>query len=333
MMVANTKGEEIREFKIKDEDQVGKRLDLFLVSVLEGYSRGGIQSLIEAGDVTVNGLYRKPGYRLRLGDLVACRIVSPKPLPFSVIEPVPMPLDILYEDPWIIVLNKPPGLVVHPGAGQTGSTLVHALLYHCNSLASIGAPLRPGIVHRLDQGTSGVMVVAKTNEAYLNLIEQFKSHKVEKTYLAIVCGVPGKKGNVPSPIVTLIDRHPVNRKKMAVSKSKGREAVTYWRVLRDWVEVSLVEAKPITGRTHQIRVHLSYIDHPIVGDELYGNTRNRCKNIKDETLKLEIIKITHQMLHALSISFNHPYSGKRLHFEASLPKDMENLIALLEGYI
>lgn len=330
-MVANTEKEEIKQFTIEDESYIGKRLDLFLVDALESYSRTGIQNLIETGSVTVNGRLQKASYRLRRGDLVLCKakVLASSSLP--VIEPIPMPLDILYEDECIIVLNKPPGLVVHPGAGQTAYTLVHGLLYHCGSLSSIGAPLRPGIVHRLDQGTSGVMVVAKTDKAYFNLVNQFKDHTVEKIYLAILCGVPGKLSKVPLPIVTLIDRHPVNRKKMAVSKTKGREAVTYWKVLKDWRDFSLVEAKPITGRTHQLRVHFSYVNYPIVGDELYGNAKNRCRNIKDETLRQEIMKVNHQMLHALSISFDHPCSGKRLQLTASLPEDMENLIKILDN--
>lgn len=325
-MDVSTEQEEIKRFIIEDEVYAGERLDRFLARVMEGYSRTGIKSLIETGHVTVNGRIQKASYHLKPGDSVICRIIMEPPA--SVIDPVPMPLHILYEDDAIIVVNKPSGLVVHPGAGQIGSTLVHGLLYHCGNLASIGSPLRPGIVHRLDQGTSGVMVVAKTDSSYLNLIDQFKFHTVEKTYLAVVCGVPDAK--VPLPIVTLIDRHPVNRKKMTVSKTVGREAITYWKVLRDWVDFSLLEAKPITGRTHQLRVHLSYVNHPIVGDDLYGNARNRCRNLKNGTLRLEMMKITHQMLHALSISFDHPFSGERVRFEAPLPEDMLKVIKVLE---
>jgi 23S rRNA pseudouridine1911/1915/1917 synthase len=327
MMDVNTRDDLITQvFVIDDHVGAGQRLDVFLSNELEGYSRSGIQKLIQAGYVTVNDRPQKASYHLRIGDVVRCELARLSPSTELVIEPIDIPLDILYEDDWVIVINKPPGLVVHPGAGQVDYTLVHGLLHHCGSLASVGTPLRPGIVHRLDQGTSGVMVVAKTDKAYFNLIDQFKNHTVEKIYLAVLWGVPPAE---LSPIVTLIDRHPVNRKKMAVSKTKGREAVTRWKILRDWGIFSLVEARPVTGRTHQIRVHFSHIHHPVVGDELYGNHKTRCKNLRHEAIRKIVMNIDHQMLHATSISFDHPESGERLSFSAPPPKDMQNLIDYL----
>ncbi|MGC8720544.1 MAG: RluA family pseudouridine synthase [Thermodesulforhabdaceae bacterium] len=322
MMDVSIEKANTRLFVIQDEAHNRQRLDVFLAGVLDGYSRSGVQKLIESGHVKVNGRSQKASYQLRIGDVVYCELFLLSEPSSPVIEPVYIPLDILYEDECIIVVNKPAGLVVHPGAGQSDKTLVHGLLYHCGKLASIGAPLRPGIVHRLDQGTSGVMVVAKTDKAYLNLIEQFKSHTVEKVYLAVLWGVPSSNS---SPIVTLMDRHPVNRKKMAVSKFKGREAITYWKILKDWNRFSLVEARPVTGRTHQIRVHFSYIQHPIVGDELYSNFKNRCRNLKDEVLRKSLEKVSRQMLHAAYISFKHPCTGERLHFDAPIPEDMAEL--------
>jgi 23S rRNA pseudouridine1911/1915/1917 synthase len=327
MMDVNTRDDLITQvFVIDDHVGAGQRLDVFLSNELEGCSRSGIQKLIQGGYVTVNGRPQKASYNLRIGDVVRCELARLSPSTELVIEPVAIPLDILYEDDWVVVVNKPPGLVVHPGAGQVDYTLVHGLLHHCGSLASVGAPLRPGIVHRLDQGTSGVMVVAKTDKAYFNLIDQFKNHTVEKTYLAVLWGVPPAE---LSPIVTFIDRHPVNRKKMAVSKTKGREAVTRWKILRDWGIFSLVEARPVTGRTHQIRVHFSHIHHPVVGDELYGNHKTRCKNLRHEAIRKIVMNIDHQMLHATSISFDRPESGERLSFSAPPPKDMQNLIDYL----
>ncbi|MEJ5299571.1 MAG: RluA family pseudouridine synthase [Thermodesulforhabdaceae bacterium] len=328
MTDVSAKDDTITRVFVIDQSRTGQRLDVFLSSELVECSRSRVQKLIQAGYVKVNDRIQKPGYILRINDVVRCELAQLSPSTDAVIEPVAIPLDIIYEDRWIVVVNKPPGLVVHPGAGQADYTLVHGLLYHCESLASVGAPLRPGIVHRLDQGTSGVMVVAKTDEAYFKLIDQFKNRTVEKKYLAFVWGVPKTE---LSPIVTLIDRHPVNRKKMAVSKTKGREAITYWKILESWGVFSLVEAKPVTGRTHQIRVHFSYIHHPVVGDELYSNHKSLCKNLKDEKLRRLVMNIDHQMLHAASIAFNHPISGERLSFSALPPEDMVSVVTTLSS--
>lgn len=328
-MDASIEKENTRSFVIQDQAHTGQRLDVFLASILEGYSRSGVKKLIESGNVTVNGHAQKASYQLRMGDVVCYELLLSSRTPDSFIEPTPIPLDIIYEDECIIVINKPPGLVVHPGAGQSVRTLVHGLLHHCGRLASIGSPLRPGIVHRLDQGTSGVMVVAKTDRAYLNLIDQFKKHTVEKAYIAVLWGLPSSDY---SPIETLIDRHPVNRKKMAVSKIKGRQAITYWKILKDWSKFSLVEARPVTGRTHQIRVHFSYIHHPIVGDDLYSNFKNRCKHLRDERLRKILEKVNRQMLHSIRISFDHPSSGKRMQYEASIPEDMADLIEQIDAW-
>jgi len=221
----------------------------------------------------------------------------------SKLEAENIPLDIIYEDKDILVINKPRGLTVHPGAGNRSGTLVNALLHHCRDLSGIGGVERPGIVHRLDKDTSGILLVAKNDKAHQVLSAQFKDRTIQKTYLAIVKGNPKKdEGTIAEPI----GRHPVNRKKMAVSH-KGREAVTHYKVLKRFKEYSLVELKPKTGRTHQLRVHLAHIGHSILGDPVYG-------------------KGNAQLLHAYKIKFTHPRTEKELEFEAKLPDDMLKLI-------
>jgi 23S rRNA pseudouridine1911/1915/1917 synthase len=242
-------------------------------------------------------------------------------------KPEPLPLDILYEDSSIIVVDKPSGMVVHPAAGNPSGTLVNALLYHCKDLAGINGILRPGIVHRLDKDTSGVMVVAKDDEAYHKLSRQFKSHMVEKVYLAIASGQFSKEeGLIDSPI----GRHPRERKRMSVRTRKGRPAITRWKVMEKLKGFALLEISPQTGRTHQIRVHLSSMGHPLLGDPLYGRKGQRGL-IRDPLLKEHVKKMGRQALHAHRLGFNHPRTGEKVEFVAPIPDDMKALLEWLRS--
>ena len=293
---------------------------------LSGCSRSNIKTLITAGQVLVNGLATKPSYEIRTGDSISVRLPGPEH-PDRLI-PQSMALDILWEDEDIVVVNKAPGLVVHPGAGHAEGTLVHGLLAHCSRLASQGAPLRPGIVHRLDQYTSGALVVAKSDVAYLDLIHQFKHHMVEKHYLALVYGTfPQSSGQVR----TLLGRHPADRKKMAVLEGKGREAVTRWKVEKAWEEVTLLRVTIETGRTHQIRVHLSHLQHPVVGDATYGGGKRKASLLKSEGLRHFLTTVDRQMLHAQVLAFFHPRTKEPMVFKASLADDFALLLRELEA--
>lgn len=258
--------------------------------------------MIEDDYVTVNHQLSEPSYLIKLDDRV--KVFIPPP-PEPTIRPENIPLEIVYEDDDIIVVNKPAGMVTHPAPGNYSGTLVNALLAHTSHLASHGAPLRPGIVHRLDKDTSGLMVVAKSDQAYLSLIKQLKERTVEKTYVALVHGVMKNDRGV---IAERIGRHPVQRKKMAVIKTvnRSREAVSEYKVIKRLKGYTLVEVKIKTGRTHQIRVHLSYLGHPLVGDPTYGKKKNE-------------FGITGQALHAQKLSFIHPRTGEKVEFESELP--------------
>ena len=241
----------------------------------------------------------------------------------DILTPQPMPLEILYEDDDILVLAKAVGIVVHPGAGNEEGTLVHGVLARCPRLASQGAPRRPGIVHRLDRDTSGALVIAKTELAYLSLIEQFKGHEVRKEYVALVYGrMPERSGEVR----TLMGRHPVHRKKMAVLEKGGREAVTLWMVEREWQELSLLKVNIETGRTHQIRVHLSHLQHPVAGDEVYGGGKRRARLLHSKSMQDLLLQVSRQMLHARHLAFRHPRTNRELSFTAPLPADFADLI-------
>jgi 23S rRNA pseudouridine1911/1915/1917 synthase len=299
----------------------GQRLDHFLPSKAEpNISRSQVKRLIEKGNVLVNKQSSKPSYKVKLDDRI--KIVVPT-LPSQELKPEPIPLAIIYEDPEIIAVNKPKGLVVHPGAGNMSGTLVNALLQHCGSLSSLGGDFRPGIVHRLDKDTTGVIVAAKTDLAYNSLVKQFKSHQVEKSYLALVHGnVKKSEGKIEAGM----GRHPINRKKMSVVASresriagqKIREAITAYKVMERFKDYTLLEVKIKTGRTHQIRVHLNYIGHPVVGDQTYGKRKEK-SGVKG------------QLLHAYRLSINHPVSGGRMEFEARLPEEMQKLLVRLRN--
>jgi 23S rRNA pseudouridine1911/1915/1917 synthase len=297
------------------ESDADSRLDLFIGTHLRERSRSFAAQLIAAGQVRVNGENKKPSHRLKPGDSVNVCLPPPEPAAYS---PEPIPLEILFEDPHIVVVNKPPGLVVHPAPGHAGGTLVNALLHHCPDLQGIGGELRPGIVHRLDKDTSGTLVVAKNALALERLARQFKSRTVRKDYLALVHGeMPAESGVVKLPI----GRHPLDRKRMSTTSRKPREAETRWRVLCRFREVSLLELGLKTGRTHQIRVHCAAIRHPIVGDPVYGR---RVDDARLNTAK-------RQMLHAWRLGFEHPETGEWLDFESRLPEDMKEMIERLKG--
>ncbi|MBI3077237.1 MAG: RluA family pseudouridine synthase [Deltaproteobacteria bacterium] len=294
-------------------EAAGERLDRYLAAQGLPLSRSQLQGLIAEGQVLIGGRRAKPGHRLRAGDRVSALLPEPRPL---ALEPEPLPLTILYEDADLVVLDKPAGLVVHPAPGHPTHTLVHALLAHCRDLSGIGGVLRPGIVHRLDRDTSGVLVVAKHDRAHSGLAAQFKAHTARRRYQAIVHSVPDQDAG---RLATTVGRHPTQRKRMAAGVSGGREAATRWRVLRRFTEHSLLELQPETGRTHQLRVHLSHLGHPVVGDPVYGRRRGRLP-----------APIARQALHACLLGFTHPVTGAWMEFTAPLPADMEGLLKALE---
>ncbi len=301
-------------------DAEGQRLDRFLVSVLAEHSRSQIQKLIADGHVRLSSREARPNLAVRAGETIVVELPAAAP---TAVEPEAMPLEVLYQDPDIVVVNKPPGMVVHPGAGHASGTLVNALLHHVSDLSGIGGELRPGIVHRLDRGTSGVMVVAKNDAAHQELSRQFHDREVEKEYIALVWGVvqAGKR------IDAAIGRDPVHRQKMSARSRRAREAVT--RITRAFhlPGLTLCHVAIHTGRTHQIRVHLSAVGHPIVGDSLYGGVHRRVPG--------DIRAVTHlqrPFLHAARIAFKHPRDDRRLEFTADLPPDLRDVLDALPGW-
>lgn len=297
----------------------GERLDTFLRGHFPAASRGTIQRLIAEGHITVNGQKTKATHAPRAGEVV--RVEWPEAKPAEA-KPEDIPLDIIYEDEALLVLNKPAGLVVHPAAGNEEHTLVNALLHHCEGeLSGIGGVARPGIVHRLDKETSGCLVVAKNDETHVALSAQFAGRTVEKIYLAIVCGVlPRDEGNIRAAIA----RHPTHRKRMAVcDEAKGRAAHTGYRVIERLNEATLVEAHLHTGRTHQIRVHFQHLGFPVAGDTTYG--QRQTKRLAELT-KYEAPRV---LLHAHKLAFVHPRTGKKLNFTAPWPEDFEDALKFL----
>ena len=297
----------------------GERLDIFLRAKFPAVSRGAMQRLIEQGHIRVDGKTVKPTHSPRAGEKIEIHFPEPKP---TAAQPEEIPLDILFEDKSLLVVNKPAGLVVHPAAGHEEHTLVNALLHHCQgSLSGIGGVARPGIVHRLDKETSGCLVVAKNDETHIALSAQFAGRVVKKVYQAIVCGsVPRETGEIHAAIA----RHPTHRKRMAVhDDSDGRSAHTSYRVLEKLNHATLVEAQIHTGRTHQIRVHFQHLGHPVVGDDTYGATKNR--RLKE----LANYAAPRVLLHAKELSFVHPRTQKTLKFSAPLPADFAQALKLL----
>jgi 23S rRNA pseudouridine1911/1915/1917 synthase len=307
-------------FDVPLED-AGARLDAFLAARVEGVSRSTLKRVIEDGDVLVGGRAAKPSLKLKGGEHVEVELPAPPP---SEVEPEEIPLDILHEDEEVVVVNKPAGLVVHPAAGVHSGTLANALAFHFGQLAG-GGSLRPGIVHRLDRDTSGVIVVAKTARAHESLSEQFRARTVFKSYSALVHGATKEdKGKIEQPV----GRDPRHRTRMGIVRG-GRAALTLWRVRRRYERFTLLDVEIKTGRTHQIRVHLAWMKHPVVGDETYGMGRD--KTVADPRLRAAIAATGRQFLHAARLGFHHPRTGEWMSFDAPPPPDLARLLEELEA--
>jgi 23S rRNA pseudouridine1911/1915/1917 synthase len=302
-------------YSISSEDR-HERIDTFLASQIEGVTRSRAQGLIREGHVRVNNRPPKSSYRLRTGDVITLTIPPARPYH---LDPEPVAFSLIHEDDAIIVLNKPAGLVVHPAPGHDHGTLVHGLLKHCERLSGIGGVLRPGIVHRLDKDTSGVMVVAKNDRAHESLGRQFKAGNVEKKYLAFVYGVPKEtRGKIDFPIA----RHREKRKEMSVQPERGKRALTLWEKCEVYGnQFSSLSITLKTGRTHQIRVHMSFVGYPILGDPVYGRKRKQMKRRENGTSALWPL-VQRQMLHASNLGFLHPESAEYVEFQAPMPEDM-----------
>ena len=299
---------------VVDDEQDGVRLDAFLAAVLPGQSRSQLQRLIKDGCVAGPPSSVRPSTVVRRGQEYSVDIPAPAP---AQPEPEPLPLRIVFEDPDIVVLDKPAGMVVHPAAGHSKGTLVNALLHHVKDLSGVGGELRPGIVHRLDRGTSGLMVVAKHDRAHHELSRQFQDREVDKEYAALVWGVVHAGRRIDAPI----GRDEKERQKMSTRARRARSAVTRVTWARHFKGVSLLKVAIATGRTHQIRVHLSAIGHPIVGDATYGGVRRRVPHDLRPVLRLE-----RPFLHAMRLSFTHPSDGRRVDFDSPLPPDLESVV-------
>jgi len=303
------------------EEAKAVRLDAYITTQIPGVTRTQTQRLILAGQIRVDGAMRRPAYRIKKGDRISGVIPA---LPQQSLLPEPRDLDVVYEDETLIVLNKPKGLVVHPAPGHLKGTLVNALLFRYPEIQKVGDPARPGIVHRLDKDTSGLLLVARTSDAHQHLIRQFKSRQVIKCYLAVVCGViESDEGSVSLPI----GRHPRDRKRMSTVSPKGRVAQTEWRIRERFSGATLLEIELKTGRTHQIRVHCAMLGHPVAGDALYGKRSKRAKRIP---LKADVLyAVKRQMLHSWRLRVIHPTTLESIQFEAPIPKDMQELIGSL----
>ncbi|MBN2568775.1 MAG: RluA family pseudouridine synthase [Deltaproteobacteria bacterium] len=311
------------EFVVTDEG-AGARVDLFLSMQRDLLTRSRVKKIIDEGLVWVNGKHAKPSARLRAGDIVVA--IEKEPRECS-IAPEDIPLAVVYEDSSILLVDKPAGMVVHPAAGHFSGTLVNALMFHCDGLSGIGGVKRPGIIHRLDKNTSGIMIVAKTDEAHIGLSQQFKSHRVKKIYQALVHGdVKGESGTIERPI----GRHPKDRKKMSARSRRGKSALTRWNVFRRFGRITLLEVRIETGRTHQIRVHLNDAGYPVVGDDVYGNSKKRINTMAGTELAEALKKIKRQALHACLIGFHHPVTDAYMEFTAPLSADMTGLCKELE---
>jgi len=296
---------------IIDSETKGIRLDVFLSNTLEDKSRSYIQGLIEKENVKVNDVIKKSNYKLKENDKIS--IIVPEPVGLDV-EPENIPLNILYEDSDVIIISKPQGMVVHPASGVYSGTLVNALLYLCKDLSGINGVTRPGIVHRIDKDTSGVLVIAKNDNAHNKLAEQLKDHSMTRAYIALTEGIiKNDEGTVEANL----GRHPIEKIKMAVVKD-GRHAVTHYKVLERFKTNTLVECRLETGRTHQIRVHMAHIGHPLVGDPVYGYKKQR-------------FNLEGQMLHARLLGFIHPSTGQYMEFESPIPENFQRVINVLKN--
>jgi len=298
-----------REILTITENEAGQRADVVLAAMLE-LTRSNMQKLLDEGRAVKGTKVIKSNYKVKLGDEIIVTLPEPQPLD---VQPENIPLDIIYEDEDVVVVNKARGMVVHPAAGNYSGTLVNALLYHCKNLSGINGVIRPGIVHRLDKDTSGIMICAKNDAAHVSLSEQIQSKTAQRTYLAVV------RGNIKTDsgvIETQISRDKDDRKKMAVVKEGGRNAITEYEVVERFGKYTIVKCKLKTGRTHQIRVHMEYLGYPLVGDPKYSPMKTP-------------FSINGQALHSLTLSFDHPRTGERMEFEAKLPEDLHKIVTRL----
>lgn len=302
-----------QEFVVEAE-QAGERLDRYLTLIYANQSRSFFQKLIKGGNVNVNGkAVTKAGYVLDISDVVTASIPEAQSV---AIEAEDIPLNILYEDADVLIVDKPKGMVVHPSAGHYSGTLVNAIMYHCaDSLSGINGEIRLGIVHRIDMDTTGALIVCKNDTAHTDIAEQIKEHTVTRRYRGIVCGVVKEDEGI---IEGAIGRHPTQRKKMAINEKNGKPAITHYKVLQRFAKYTYMEFQLETGRTHQIRVHMASIGHPLLGDELYGNPKN-----------LAMKGLQGQTLHAMIIGFVHPSTHEYMEFEAPLPEYFQNLLLKL----
>jgi 23S rRNA pseudouridine1911/1915/1917 synthase len=311
---------EIRVFQIA-APEVGLRLDAYLASQVEGWSRARLQRLIDSEDVLVNGKPSKSSYKLRAKDEVEVELTA---LPTTSFVPEPIPIEIVYEDETLVVVNKPAGLVVHPAAAVHSGTLANALAYHFQQLPDSGAGVRPGIVHRLDRDTSGLLAVAKTEAALEHLSDQFRDRTVFKSYVALVHGrVQADTGRIDQPLA----RDASNRTRMAVVRG-GRSALSLYRVRQRFNRFTLLDVELKTGRTHQIRVHLAWLKHPVVGDETYGGGRDN--TIQDAKLRAHVRNLGRHFLHAERLAFTHPQTNERVEFSSPLPPELTQLLTEIE---
>lgn len=303
----------MESFEVEAE-QEGERLDKFLSIIYPEFSRAFFQKLIKSKQVSVNETPQKASYCVKIDDIVTVEIPDAVE---TTIEPENIPLDILYEDDDVLIVNKPKGMVVHPSAGHYSGTLVNAIMYHCkDTLSGINGEIRPGIVHRIDMDTTGSLIVCKNDEAHVNIAQQIKEHSVNRIYVGIVCGnVKEDSGTVEGAI----GRHPIERKKMAINEKNGKPAITHYKVLERFKNYTYMQFKLETGRTHQIRVHMASIGHPLLGDTLYSSGRSPFKRLQG------------QCLHAKTIGFIHPKTGEYMEYSAPLPEYFEKLLCLLKS--
>jgi 23S rRNA pseudouridine1911/1915/1917 synthase len=303
-------------------DEEGLRLDLFLARREASLSRSQVRRLIDEGAVRVGPGPAKASHKARKGERIS--VEMPEPVADDVL-PEDIPLAVVYEDASLLIVDKPAGMVVHPAAGHARGTLVNAALFHCRDLSGIGGVLRPGIVHRLDKDTSGLLMVAKSDQAHQALSEQFKDRRIQKTYQALVYGdVANDEGSIHLPV----GRHPVDRKKMSTRSRRGKDAATHWRVSERYGVATLLEVDIETGRTHQIRVHLHALGYPVVGDSVYGSA-GRVHDVLDPVLRSRFRSMKRQALHASRLCFTHPVTGESLCFSSPLPLDMADLCEAL----
>ena len=303
----------MESFEVEAE-QEGERLDKFLSIIYPEFSRAFFQKLIKSKQVSVNETPQKASYCVKIDDIVTVEIPDAVE---TTIEPENIPLDILYEDDDVLIVNKPKGMVVHPSAGHYSGTLVNAIMYHCkDTLSGINGEIRPGIVHRIDMDTTGSLIVCKNDEAHVNIAQQIKEHSVNRIYVGIVCGnVKEDSGTVEGAI----GRHPIERKKMAINEKNGKPAITHYKVLERFKNYTYMQFKLETGRTHQIRVHMASIGHPLLGDTLYSSGRSPFKHLQG------------QCLHAKTLGFIHPKTGEYMEYSAPLPEYFEKLLCLLKS--